>query len=150
MSSNSNPPARIDPVKEFQGEFRFLSNFWPARVKLGDLWFPSVEHAYQAAKTNSIVKRQQFQVGSPGNAKRMGRKVDLRPDWEHVKLAVMEELLRQKFSPETELAKKLSDTHPRELIEGNKWGDTFWGMCFGRGFNHLGRLLMEIRNTLLE
>lgn len=71
----------------------------------------------------------------------------MRSDWEEVKLGVMEGLLREKFS-DPELRRKLLATGERELVEGNDWGDSFWGVCAGRGKNHLGRLLMKLREEL--
>lgn len=133
-------------IESFSGEFRFLSNFWPASVELdGDL-YPSTEHAYQAAKTLDKGLRSKIrQADSPGKAKRLGGKLKLREDWETVKLGVMENILRQKFS-EPLLKMKLQNTAPKELIEGNHWNDTFWGICNGEGSNHLGKLLMKIRD----
>jgi hypothetical protein len=84
-------------------------------------------------------------AGKPGEAKRRGRRATIRPDWEEVKLDVMEDLLRQKF---VGLARALVMTGDEELVEGNTWGDRFWGVCQGAGENHLGRLLMKIRSEL--
>lgn len=135
-------------ITSFTGEFRFLSNFWPARVVLDGLTYPTVEHAYQAAKTLSLAERSTIQrCGSPGDAKRMGTRVYLRDDWESVKLNVMEDLLRQKFG-HADLRQKLIATGAQPLVEGNTWGDTFWGMCRDKGQNHLGKLLMQIRDEL--
>lgn len=86
---------------------------------------------------------------SPGEAKRLGRKATLRLDWEKVKLTIMEDLLRQKFAWK-ELKEKLLSTGDEELVEGNTWSDTFWGVCNGKGENHLGKLLMKIREELKE
>ena len=47
-----------------------------------------------------------------------------------------------------DLADCLVDTGDQPLIEGNTWGDRFWGVCGGTGMNHLGRLLMEVREEL--
>jgi N-glycosidase YbiA len=133
-------------VSEFQGEFRFLSNFWEIPIKYEGIWFVSVEHAYQAAKTLDMEQRQLIaRLNTPGQAKRAGNNLVLRPDWEEVKIPIMRELLKQKFSNRA-LMYKLRQTKG-ELIEGNNWGDTFWGVCKGQGENHLGRLLMEIRDS---
>ncbi len=132
-------------ITAFTGQWRFLSNFWPCRIEFdGDL-YPSVEHAYQAAKTTSVPARANIaRAATPGDAKRMGRLVDLRPGWDEMKIGVMHSLLKSKFR-DPELRRWLQDTGTQELIEGNYWGDTFWGVCHGSGQNHLGRLLMEIR-----
>jgi len=135
-------------ITEFQGEYRFLSNFWPAKVTLDGVVYPTVEHAYQAAKcANRSDRTYILSAATPGEAKRRGRHVALRRDWERVRLEVMEQLLRDKFSTNP-LRHLLIATGDQELVEGNEWGDTFWGKCRGRGSNHLGRLLMLIRSEV--
>lgn len=129
-------------------EHRWLSNFFPVEVKWGELTFPSVEHAYQAAKSTEIATQRRFQTCTAGQAKRMGRVIEVRDDWEASKLDVMEYLLNQKFC-NPDLRQMLINTRRRQLIEGNWWNDTFWGVnAHGQGFNHLGRLLMKIRRQL--
>lgn len=136
-------------IDSFQGEHRFLSNFWPATVWFEGFTYASVEHAYVAAKTLDQAERMIIcQMASPGAAKRYGRKLALRPDWETVKVQIMDDLLRRKFE-HPELRQKLIDTgDDTPLIEGNTWGDTFWGVCNGVGQNMLGTLLMTIRAEL--
>lgn len=137
-------------IDAFFGEYRFLSNFWPCVVRLDSVPYLSVEAAYQAAKTDDKQAREILRrCYSASQAKRFGRTVKLRADWDKVKLAVMEDLLRQKFS-DTDLRQKLLDTGEEELVEGNTWNDTFWGRCGGVGENHLGRLLLKIRSDLLK
>lgn len=139
------------PIDSFRGDYRFLSNFWiePDGTH--------VEGEFQAAKANSVqgylirendARRLRFLGMSPGQAKREGRKLRLRPDWEQVKVVVMRHYVREKFMDHPELAAMLLATGDRELIEGNTWGDTFWGVCDGQGENHLGRVLMEVRDEL--
>lgn len=141
-------------IHEFQGEFRFLSNFWPAEVELGGLKFPTVEHAYQAAKTLDIAQRRQIQsLLTPGQAKRMGRAVTMRSDWESIKLDIMIDLVWQKFSRHPELKALLLSTGNAALEEGNAWGDRFWGISpvgSGIGKNMLGKILMAVREQLHE
>jgi ribA/ribD-fused uncharacterized protein len=138
---------QVEPITSFSGEFRFLSNFWPALVWFEGFTYSSVEHAYVAAKTLSQVERMTIcQMSSPGAVKRYGRKLKLRPDWELVKVQVMEDLLERKFQ-NVALRRLLHATRGRELIEGNTWGDTFWGVCNGVGENQLGQLLMKIRDS---
>jgi ribA/ribD-fused uncharacterized protein len=110
----------------------------------------TVEHAYQAAKSMDPQVRRKIQgAGSPGEAKRLGRNVILRSDWDEIKLSVMEDLLRQKFgSKNIGMSAMLLRTGTLELIEGNTWGDVYWGVCNGKGENHLGKLLMKIRQEL--
>ena len=135
-------------ITSFHGEFRFLSNFSPAVVLFDGDVYDTVEHAYQAAKTVDREQRARIRAAlTPGIAKRLGRRVTMRPDWDTVKLGVMEDLLRQKFT-RTAYTPALLRTGGRDLIEGNTWGDRFWGVCNGSGLNHLGELLMKIRDEL--
>jgi ribA/ribD-fused uncharacterized protein len=135
-------------IDSFTGEYRWLSNFFPCQVCLDTELYDSVESAYQAAKTLNVDDRRKIQLMKPGEAKKFGKSVKLREDWEQVKLQIMENLLRQKFASGSSFAEKLLDTDYEELIEGNWWYDTFWGRCKGIGENHLGRILMTIRYDL--
>jgi ribA/ribD-fused uncharacterized protein len=145
----------FEPIMVFKGPYRFLSNFWPCEVVYEGVTYPSTEHAFQAAKTLDLTKRAAICIAeSPGVAKRLGRAVTLRPDWDTLRLGVMEDLLRQKFVKPS-LTKLLLATEDVVLIEGNDWHDQFWGMCFcpkheGRGENHLGRLLMQVRSDIRD
>ena len=139
-------------ILEFQYKYRFLSNFWPVSngVTLDDskVKFPTIEHAYQAAKSGNLLTYHKFsKLRSPGEAKRAGKSLVLRNDWDHIKLQVMYELVKQKFSQEP-LKTQLLNTGDVLLIEGNKWNDTFWGVCRGKGMNHLGEILMRVREEL--
>jgi hypothetical protein len=135
-------------ITSFQGRYRFLSNFYPVRICVHDLVFPSVEHAYQAQKTDKINWHLFTSENlSAGRAKRLGNQLRVRKDWDDVKLGIMRELLSMKFS-HLSLAYKLRATGSAELIEGNTWGDVYWGVCNGEGQNHLGKLLMDIRKNL--
>ena len=135
-------------INEFRGKFRFLSNFYPALCNYGGIVYPTVEHAYQAAKTNDLdLKKLISQALTAQEAKHMGKGVPLREDWEDVKLDIMEQLLRLKFS-NREVANLLLLTGKEELVEGNWWGDTYWGVCNGAGENWLGKLLMKIREEI--
>lgn len=137
-------------ITEFQGEYRFLSNFWPAELVMDGITYPTVEHAYQAAKTLDQRERLIIMASpTPGDAKRRGRRVRVRPDWEKVKIPIMRQLVEAKFQ-HPELAKRLIITYPKRLEEGNKWGDRFWGVCGGEGQNHLGRILMRVRESLMR
>src|SRR5271155_2124584 len=114
-------------IDKFQGEYRFLSNFWPAKVILDGGPYFSVEHAYQAAKTINSMERRQIQaMVKPGDAKKSGKKVTQREDWGEIKIITMRFLLNQKFA-NAELRLKLLQTDGQELVEGNHWGDVFWG-----------------------
>ena len=137
-------------IDSFRGEYAFLSNFYSAGVMLDGMYFPTVEHAFQAAKTYDINARKSIAVArTPGEAKRMGKTVLLRDDWESVKCQVMLELLRQKFSKSL-LKSKLLATGSEELVEGNNHKDSFWGVYRGQGKNMLGQLIMQVRKELSE
>lgn len=138
-------------ITSFSGEHRFLSNFWPISVVFEDKVYPSTEHAYQASKTTDENLREQIRkMKTPGDAKNFGQQLEKRPDWnDAMRIAHMTILVEIKFSMRNlELAKKLLETKDAELIEGNTWGDTFFGVYNGIGENHLGRILMATREKL--
>lgn len=133
---------------KFRGTYNFLSNFYTSPITVDGLTYSCVEAAFQAAKTLNPAQKQWF-VGIDGSAaKRLGRRVLLRPDWEAVKLGVMKNLLRKKFS-DPELAKRLIGV-TEEIVEDNDWGDFFWGRCQGRGSNWLGELLSQVREEIID
>lgn len=135
-------------ITSFSGPYAFLSNFYPHVMKFEGFEWKTAEHAFQAQKTESP-KRQSWirNAETPGQAKRMGRSVELREDWDEVKDDCMYQVLKAKFS-DPELQKKLLDTGDAHLEEGNTWGDRYWGTVNGQGENMLGRLLMVIRHDL--
>lgn len=135
-------------IDMFSGEFSFLSNFYPCRIHMDGLAYPSVEHAYQAAKTDDPIEREAIRLAlTAGRAKRLGSRVTLRKDWLVSRVNVMRMLLIQKFR-EPGLRDALDATRPCRLIEKNSWGDVFWGVCEGEGENRLGSILMEIRDSV--
>jgi len=132
-----------DPIVAFTDEHAFLSNFHFATVHWEGDSYPTVEHAFQAAKTADKEERRRVrECSSPSQAKKLGKRVTLRSDWETVKIGIMEQLVLEKFTAHAELNAALLATGERELIEGNTWGDVFWGKVRGRGKNHLGKILM--------
>lgn len=135
-------------INRFVGRYEFLSNFYPTTITYNGLVFSSAEAAFQAQKCTDLRVQMQFQAMSPRQAKALGRKITLRPDWEEVKLDIMHEILQAKFSQNNNLAVRLLETYPAYLEEGNTWGDTFWGVCNGVGQNQLGCLLMKVRSEL--
>ena len=138
----------MNKVDCFDGKYAFLSNFSPSPIVFDCVTYPTVEHFFQALKSlNRDERRSIAAAASPGKAKRMGRQVKLREDWEDIKLDVMREGLRLKFK-DPKLKAKLLATGDAYLEEGNTWHDTYWGVCNGIGQNHLGLLLMEIREEL--
>ena len=141
-------------IVEFDGQYDFLSNFYPSSILYEGIVYPTNEHFFQAMKTLDIETRKAIAAApTPGAAKRMGRHVSLRPDWEKIKVDVMRTGLMLKFT-DAALAEKLLATGDEELVEGNWWHDQTWGSCFcpehcrTPGRNLLGMLLMELRKEL--
>lgn len=138
-------------ITSFRGRWAKLGNYSPCIVFYEGHAYPSVEHAYQAQKTtNPLLQKAVREQPTPATAKRLARSFELRPDWDEVKIPIMRHLLREKFVQEPERSILLS-TGNEELVEGNWWGDRFWGQSpVGDGENWLGRLLMEVREELLS
>lgn len=136
-------------VMRFDGKYFFLSNFYPAEVEFEGITYCTSENAFQASKSLDKKVRESFANYTPGKAKREGRAINpLRGDWEKVKVDIMRSILKIKFSDPI-LRKKLLDTDGLFLMEGNTWGDLYWGTDLpGRGMNKLGNLLMEIREEI--
>ena len=142
-------PAGTGAITSFRGAFAFLSNFHALPVKFEGMTYATVEAAFQAAKTLDLrVRRRIAQAKTPAVARDLGRKLQLREDWEEVKVEIMEGLLRQKFQDPT-LSLSLMATEGRSLQEHNTWNDQFWGISRGSGQNMLGLLLMKVRQELL-
>ncbi len=145
-------------IESFSGQYRFLSNFYPAQVTYEGITYPSTENAFQAAKMPDLSLRKQFVAVDPKTAKAMGRAWKCRSDWDSARNGVMLDLLRIKFSG-SPFRGRLIATEGAELIEGNWWHDQYWGVCNcaingtcarkgGVGENHLGKLLMQVRAEL--
>ena len=142
-------------INKFENEYAFLSNFFPSRIFTPEQDIAeSVEHYFQAEKTNNYLEYiEVLHANTPGQAKRLGRKLTLRPDWEEVKDKVMYNALKQKFAI-PELKKLLLATGDAELEEGTWWHDNYWGNCYCekckniQGKNMLGKLLMKIREEI--
>lgn len=136
-----------DRINWFRLEYDYLSNFYPACVEVDGLEYLSSEAAFQAAKCARQEDRNLFTELGPRDAKQLGRKLPLRPDWEQVKVREMEKIVRAKFVQNPHLARFLAETGDAELVEGNTWKDTFWGVDLrtGKGENHLGKILMALR-----
>ena len=133
-------------INEFRGQYFWLSNFYSAPVVYAGRRYPNNEAAFQAAKCPGM--EDEFVDLNPSQAKRLGRRVPLRGDWEHVKDEVMYEICKQKFLQNPELLERLIATGDAKLVEGNDWGDRYWGVCGGVGRNKLGKILMELRVEL--
>lgn len=135
-------------ISRFKGDYFFLSNMYPTVLYINGEIYPSAEHAFQAMKSLDREERLAMSVcRSPEEAKKAGKLVKLRPDWEDVKVNFMKRILEAKFQNK-KLADMLIATCGEELVEGNTWGDTFWGVCKGEGKNTLGKLLMEVREEI--
>lgn len=138
----------LNTITAFDGDYAFLSNMYLCPLFYKGMAFASSEHAYQAEKFTDFDQKLIIQcASSPYRAKRLGRMMTIRPDWDQVKVQVMREILDVKFSL-PDLADKLLSTGNAQLVEGNNWNDTFWGVCNGKGQNWLGKLLMEKRAKL--
>lgn len=138
-------------IKEFRGAYSWASNFWAAPIVYEDIVYPATENAYQAAKfLDENYKRRIASVG-PAEAKRMGTsRTSRHPDhvWHQMSLKVMYNVNLLKYTTHLDLQELLLDTYPQVLQEGNTWGDTFWGVCKGKGENHLGKILMKVRHDI--
>lgn len=146
---------KLNKIEQFNMEFRFLSNFFPSPIIWKGLAWPTVEHAFQAAKTTSSRDFHNIKnAATPGIAKHVGTCITLREDWEEIKIDIMTDLVFLKFKQNPSLRKQLLSTDTQKLVEGNWWHDNFWGDCACRkcsnikGKNVLGIILMEVREEL--
>lgn len=142
----------LEAITVFDGEFAFLSNFFPCQIEFEGRIFQSSEHLFMSFKQDSEEWKDICAFGgfTPGQIKRKARKIELRPDWEEIKVDCMKKAVMAKFSQSKELSIKLLLTDERQLVEGNVWKDTFWGVDLktGEGQNMLGKILMEVRTSL--
>ena len=163
----------------FRNTYSWLSNFYFSPVKYEGVWFPCSENAFQAKKSShlsneeiaryigaeNMVKYQlsldmknlgyyYFSKIKPSEAKKMGKTIPARPDWETIKVDVMKDIIRLKFTQSSKLKTRLLETGDEEIVEGNLWHDNFWGHCNCqkcrsiKGTNMLGKILMEVREEL--
>lgn len=146
-----------EPIADFRGQYAFLSNFFPVSIEMDGAEYPTIEHAFQAAKTLDFDLRRRIRnAGSPSTAKQMGRKLKRREDWFEVSLHILESLVRHKFMRYPDLQEKLVNTGHSLLIEGNNWNDRFYGCVYDIhqnewiGENHLGKILMKIREEIQD
>ena len=146
-------------IDSFKGRWAFLSNFYPCEIEHQGIRYPSVEHFYVSMKCNNeqMINGKHYTIGdfremiaitpSPGLVKKIGQKIKVRSDWDDKKLEFMNWAIREKFK-DMNLSELLIGTEDMELIESNTWNDTFWGVCNGKGKNHLGKILMKVRDEL--
>lgn len=137
-----------EAITEFRGEYYFLSNFYMATVVYEGISYSNTEAAFQAQKCENYEDRKLFSGLSPSDAKKKGRHIRLRKDWEEVKYKCMYAIVSEKFKQNAELAKKLLATGDAHLEEGNSWGDRIWGTVNGVGKNALGKILMQVREDI--
>lgn len=137
-------------IVSFRDDYFFLSNFYLCDIIFNGLTFGSAEAAFQAQKCIELKDQVPFTTMTPGQAKKYGKKVELRKDWEEVKVGIMRDIVKAKFDQNPILKEKLIDTGDVQLIEGNKWHDYFWGVCNGKGKNTLGIILMDLRKSYKE
>jgi hypothetical protein len=138
-------------ISEFSGEFSWLSNFHLSMIVHDGRWYFSSEHVYQSAKTDDFSWKERIRTAStPGKAKRLGSKCPIRNDWQLIKLDVMRKCIYAKFKQNQCLGDKLVATGDEYIEEGNTWGDKFWGTVDGIGENWLGRIIMDVREKLIE
>lgn len=146
-------------INTFTGRWRFLSNFYPVKIEHRGITYPSVENFYVAMKVkedqvinNKFITAPDCQelisrIKNPAEAKKLGRIIKVRKDWDEIKFKIMEWGVNEKFK-NPELSKMLIDTGEEELVEGNTWGDTYWGVCNNIGENNLGKILMRVRDKI--
>lgn len=141
-------------ILEFKDEFAFLSNFFLCPVRVLDRVFPSSEHAFMSFKNDSEEWKAKCMDPNitPGQIKRLARKIELIEDWNDFRLTAMKTVVSNKFWGNKELRAKLLATGDQNLVEGNRWGDRFFGVDLtvnpNIGENHLGRILMQVRCEL--
>jgi len=135
----------------FRGELHFLSNFYPSPFILNGVYYPTVEHYFQASKTTDPVMREKIiNAPTPAKAKMLGKKCRIKTDWNNIKYNVMFDGVYAKFSQNVELLDKLLNTPDYLLVEKNSWNDKYWGVDIntGYGLNKLGEILKEVKRHL--
>lgn len=156
LEKTMKPPFPEGTITSFNPgtPYFFYSNFYPFSINYQGITYPTTEHAYQAAKvqdtdTRMLIMRQP----TSAQAKKMGKIINVRLDWDAIKFQVMRDILNLKFVYGSVLAAKLRSSGNAYIIEGNYWHDLIWGQCSCRrhnweGENKLGLLLMEVRSEL--
>lgn len=144
----------VQPIVRFEDNFFWLSNFFQVPVKVGQLTFGSTEAAFQGSKYKAALvgQKEQYEFlndmieANPSQSKKLGKRLMIDLDkWESIKVQCMREVVKAKFDQHDDLRLMLIETGAAMLVEGNNWGDKFWGRCDGKGLNVLGSILMELR-----
>lgn len=138
----------MNKINCFRGNYYFLSNFYECPVTYNGLTYRNNEAAFQAQKCINLKDREQFCNINASEAKKLGRIIHLRKDWENVKIQIMKDIVMAKFMQNEDLKEKLLSTGNTYLEEGNTWGDRIWGTVNGVGANNLGKILMNVRKEL--
>lgn len=139
------------PITKFRNDYFFLSNFYPCRLRVDGVLYITAEHLYQASKTKRKIEKIHIaNADTPEEAKKLGRKVKQIDNFDFVKLDIMSTIIRLKFYGNDNLREMLLQTGDEQLIEGNYWGDVYWGCVLRDGVwvgeNNLGKILMSTRN----
>lgn len=138
-------------IKSFNGTYSFLSNFYPSPIIFEGRAYSTVEHAFQAAKATNDSDLERIRLAkTPTQAKAIGRSISLKEDWDESRVYVMRLAVAGKFKQSPILRTRLLETVGRELVEGNTWGDRFWGTVNGQGDNNLGKILMSVREEVAK
>jgi len=143
-------------VLRFRGKYWFLSSFYPTQIVIDGVEYPTVEHYFQSMKATDPETAEKIRnLETPKKARRMGRRIKLRSDWEEIKQLIMRRAVYEKFTQHPELEKLLLETGDMILVEGNNWGKDYWGCVRNKekklvGQNHYGRILMEVRAYLRD
>lgn len=126
----------------------FLSNFYESFIELDAVVYRNAEAAYQAMKSNDSLVKVKFINLNGASAKALGKRIELRKDWNDIKLDMMYKIVKNKFMQNSTITELLIDTNDKVIIEGNNWGDIYWGICNGIGENNLGKILMKVREEM--
>lgn len=143
----------MNKIEGFKKEpYKFLSNMalFPKPVSIDGIEYGSSENYYQAMKTTDKELRKKIAACNPHESKKVARDIELRPDWDEIKLKVMCKILRYKFKKFGAFRAALLGTGDAYIEETNWWNDTYWGVCRGVGENHLGKIIMMIRDEILD
>lgn len=137
-------------INSFRNEYYFLSNFYEREVTYKGITYKNNEAAFQAQKCINEQDRVLFKDLNASEAKKLGRRISLRKDWESIKADEMYNIVLSKFEQNADLKEKLIALKDYHLEEGNTWGDRIWGTVNGQGKNLLGKILMKVRDELLN
>jgi len=148
--------------------FDELTNYWVLCTKITyeGKEYPTPEHLYQARKfiypgapavnekhaeairVASTSCKAKVLASAPTRKTRSAKGLAINPQWDEIKLQVMREVIELKFRANPYCHWTLMSTHPFDLEERPP-SDSFWGVgADGSGKNHLGKLLVELREKL--